>query len=156
MSRIGRVTFEQIACSTFTDLVEISPVAPRMIRVLHRWVGCTDNNIPAAQMFALRERYLPATVTHGSGGSTPQVGSLDPGDPLTTATIRCNSTAKATTSATAVILWEDGAHLYNGYDDALDEPYVIPAGAAYVFELLTAFSPAVHLSGGVTFEEIGG
>jgi hypothetical protein len=96
------------------------------------------------------------TVTIGSAGTTPTIVTVDPGDSVSNATVWANATTKATTSGTAGIVWESGCHIWTGYDDDLDSPYVIGPLEAYVFELLSVVSGTVHLSGGVTFEEIGG
>jgi hypothetical protein len=130
----------------------------KMIRIWHRWVGASDASLPAAQMLQLRERFLPATVVIGSGGTTGITPTkTDPGDATCgISTAATNNTTKATTSGTPLVWWADGVHVYNGYDDTLDSPYPIGLGEAYVFELESAPSPAIHLSGGVEFEEIGG
>lgn len=156
MGRIYRVTFEQVAVSAAQDLFEIKGAAGKMLRILHRWVGSTDTTLPTAQMLALRERFLPATVTDGSGGSTPTPQKTDPGDAAASFTALANNTTKATTNGTAVILWESGVHIYNGYDDTLEAPYPIGPSEAYVMELLSTVTGTVHLSGGVEVEEIGG
>jgi hypothetical protein len=158
MGRIYRVTFDNVSVAAPQDLVFIPGAAGKMVRILHRWVGSTDTNIATAQMLQLRERFLPTTVTPGSGGTTGITPSkTDPGDAVCSiATAATNNTSKATTSGTAVVLWTDGVHVFNGYDDTLDAPYPIGPSEAYVFELESTVSGTVHLSGGVEFEEIGG
>jgi hypothetical protein len=156
MSRINRINFEQVAVTAAQDLFGVRPAAGKMIRILHRWIGATDTTLVTAQSIAIRERYLPVTVTAGTGGTTPTIVAIDPGDNVSNATVWANATGKATTSGTAVILWENGCHIWTGYDDDLDAPYVIGPLEAYVFELLSTVSGTVHLSGGMTFEEIGG
>jgi hypothetical protein len=156
MSRINRVNFSQVLVAAPQDLIGVRPAAGKMIRILHRWVGATDTALVTAQSIALRERYFPVTVTPGSVGSTPTIGVVDPGDNVSTATLWANTTTKATTTGTPTDLWEDGCHIWTGYDDDLDAPYVIGPLEAYVFELLSTVSGTVHLSGGLTFEEIGG
>jgi hypothetical protein len=158
MGRIYRVTFDNVSVSAAQDLVFIPGATGKMIRILHRWVGSTDGNIPTAQMLQLRERFLPATVSLGSGGTTGITPSkTDPGDSACSVTTAAtNNTSKATTNGTAVQLFATGVHIFNGYDDDIDAPYPIGPSEAYVFELESAVSGTVHLSGGVEFEEIGG
>lgn len=158
MGRIYRVTFEQVSVSSPQDLVFIPGASGKMYRVLHRWVGAADTSIPTAQMIALRERFLPATVSLGSGGTTSITPTkTDPGDAACSiSTAATNNTSKATTNGTALVLFETGAHIYNGYDDTVLAPWVIGPSEAYVFELLSTVSGTVHLSGGVEIEEIGG
>lgn len=156
MGRIYRVSFEEVAVTAAQDLVQITGAAGKMVRILRRWVGATDTTLPTAQMLALRERFLPATVTNGSGGTTPTVAKNDPGDAAASATALVNDTTKATTSGTAVVLGEIGVHINNGYDEWCLNPPLVGPSEAYVFELLSTVSGTVHLSGGVEFEEIGG
>jgi hypothetical protein len=155
MPRINRINFEQVAVSAPQDLFGLSPEAGKEIRILHRWLGATDTALVGAQSLALRERYLPGTVTPGSGGSIPAVAAPDPGDGIGAPMAWANATTKASTSGTAVTLWESGCDIWAGYDGDPVEPYAIGGGEAYVLELLSTVSGTVHLSGGVTYEEIG-
>lgn len=160
MPRVYKVTFEAVSVAAAQDLVFIpGPAAGKIIRILRRWVGCTDSTIPASQMLELRERYLPATVTAGTSGTTGITPSkMDQGDATCSITTAgTNNTGKATTTGTAVILNEMGVHLFTGYNETcLVRPPINPS-TAYVFELVAApfNAAAVHLSGGVEFEEIG-
>jgi hypothetical protein len=156
MPRRYTVSFEGVAVSAAQDLVQINGASGKMLRVLRWWLAATDTTLPTAQMLQTRCRFLPATVTNGSGGSTPTVQKRDPGDAAASLTALANSTTKATTSGTAVILEEDGCHIYSGLDKAaLSPPYIGPS-EAFVFELLSTVSGTVHLSGGVEVEETGG
>lgn len=163
MSRFYRVSFENVAVSAAQDLVAIAGATGKMYRVKRRWVGCSDTTLPGAQMLALRERFLPATVTAGSGGTTGVTPSrIDPGDAAcSSSSCATNNTTKATTSGTAIILNEMGAYIYHGYDEPwLERPQgevpVVGPSEAYVFELLFAPTGTIHLSGGVEIEELGG
>lgn len=159
MPRVYKQTFEAVAVSAAQDLVFIpGPAAGKIVRILRRWVQATDTTLPTAQMLELRERYLPATVTAGTGGTTGATPAKaeDQGDATCSITTAgTNNTSKATTSGTAVTLNEMGVHIFNGYDEICLKPPVINPSTAYVFELLSTVSVTVHLSGGVLFEEIG-
>ena len=156
MGRIYRVAFENVAVAAAQDMISVYGAAGKMLRILHRWVGATNTTIPNAQMLAIRERFLPATVTAGSGGGGGTVVKVDQGDAAASFTARINDTVKATTSGTAQVLFETGVHIFNGYDDETDSPYPVGPSEAYVFELLSTVNGPVNLSGGVTVEEIGG
>ena len=158
MGRIYRLTFPSTLVSAPQDLVFLPGATGKMIRILHRWVGATDTTLVTAQSIELRERLLPATVTAGTGGVTGVTPSkTDFGDATCSVTSAgTNNTGKATTSGTALVLWDVGVHLWNGYDDDVDAPYPVGPGEAYVFELLSTVSGTVHLAGGIEFEEIGG
>lgn len=159
MPRIYRVSFEGVVVSAAQDLVQITgSAAGKTLRILRRAVGATDTTIPTSQMLQLRERFLGATVTVGSGGTVNITPSKNDQGDSTCGTTTCatNNTTKASSSGTVTTLWENGAHIYNGFDDPVLNPYIIQNGEAYVFELLSTVSGTVHLSGYVEIEESGG
>jgi len=158
MPRTYDVSFENVAVSAAQDLVTILGATGKMVKIKRMRVCSTDTTIPTAQMLQLRARFLPATVSAGSGGSTPTPRQLDPGDAAASLTAHTNDTSKSTTSGTALILEEIGAHIYSGYDFTYPQdarPTVGPS-EAFVFELLSTVSGTVHMSGGITVEEHGG
>src|SRR4051794_5105874 len=104
MPRIYTVSFENVSVSAAQDLLQIKGASNKVLRILRRWVSATDTTIPTAQMLRLRERFLPATVTDGSGGSTPTPAKRDQGDAAATFTALANNTTPATTNGTAVVL----------------------------------------------------
>lgn len=156
MPRRYKVMFEAVTVSAAQDMIQITGAAGKIVRVLRAWVANTDTTLATAQMLQLRQRFLPATVTAGSGGSTPTISKTDPGDAAASFTALANNTTKATTSGTAILQDEDACHIYSGYDKALLSPCIVGPSEAYVFELLSTVSGTVHLSGGVEVEEIGG
>jgi hypothetical protein len=155
MSRTYTVSFENVTVSAAQDLLQVKGASNKMLRILRRWVSATDTTIPTGQMLRLRERLLPATVTDGSGGSTPTPAKHDQGDAAATFTSLANSTTPASTNATAVVLATMGCHVFNGFDDIHDDPPTVAPSQSYVFELLSTVTGTVHLSGGVEVEEIG-
>jgi len=158
MGRRYRVSFESVAVSAAQDLLEIKGAAGKIVRIIRCWWGCSTTTLATSQSVATRCRFLPATVTDGSGGTTPSLQKLDPGDAAPSATALANNTTKATTGGTAVILEESGDHIYNGYRSGWDDkgcPIVGPS-EAFVFEILSTLSGTANISGGVEIEEIGG
>ena len=155
MSRIYKVTFENVAVSAAQDLIQIKGTSNKMLRILRRWVGSTDTTIPTGQMLRLRERILPTTVTDGSGGTTPTPAKTDQGDAAASFSALANNTTQASSSGTPVVVYATGVHVFNGFDDIHDEPPTVISTSSYVFELLSTVSGTVHLSGGVEVEEIG-
>ncbi len=140
------------------DLVLVTGATGKMMKILKHWLGCSNTSLATGQNLSLRSRFLPATVTVGSGGTTGITPSKnDPGDAAcSSTTCGTNNTTQSTTNGTAIILYANGAHLYQG--DVWVYPNCPPIGPseAFVFELLAATSGTVNLSGGVEFEEIGG
>lgn len=153
MSRKYRVTFEGVSVSGPQDLVQINGASGKMVRITRYWVGAI--NLATAQMIEVRCRYLPATVTNGSGGSTTTPQKLDQGDASSSSTAFVNNTTKATTVGTPVIQDEDSFHVYAGFDKSVMNPFTVSGSTSWVFEMLSSPSGALSLSGGVEIEEIG-
>jgi hypothetical protein len=137
-------------------LIQLTAASNRQARIIRCWVAAVNTTAPTAQMISVRCRFLPATVTNGSGGSTPTIGRMDPGDAAATCTALANNTTKATTSGTGIVLEENGFHIFSGYDYQFPRPPIISTNEAFVFELLSTVSGTVNLSGGLLFEESGG
>lgn len=156
MARRYNVSFEKVTVSAVQDLVTILGAAGKMCRIIEVSVADVDATAPTNTNLALRVRYLPATVTAGSGGSTPTPAKMDPGDAAASFTAHANDTVKSTTSGTAIILREDGANVFGGYSYMFPSPPVVGPSEAVVFELITAPSASLTLSGNVLVEEIGG
>lgn len=156
MPREYTVSFAPTTVSAAQDLVTILGAAGKMCKILRCWVASTDTTLDSAQMLSIRLRYLPATVTAGSGGSTPTPRPLDPGDSAASFTAHTNDTTKSSTGGTAAIIEENGCHIYAGYDVYLSKPIYVGPSEAFVFELLSTVSGTVNLAGGVLVEETGG
>ncbi len=155
MPRTYSVSFEGVATSAAQDLITILGATGKMCRIKSVKWGCTDTSLATGQNIETRGRILPATVTPGSGGSTPTPRPLDPGDAAATFTAHANDTSKTTTNGTAEIVDEDGSHLYGGYSYSFPAPPLVGPTSAFVFELLSTVSGTVHLSGRVEVEELG-
>lgn len=157
MPRIYRLMFEDVAIAAAQDLCFLPGAAGKIIKPIRAWLECTDTTLPAAQMLKVRARYLPATVTAGTSGSTSQTpAKTDPGDPTcSVSTAGLNNTGKATTSGTAFVLHQGGFYIYNGYDYVFLNPDPIGPSTAFVWELLGAPVASTKFSGGVEFSEEG-
>jgi hypothetical protein len=156
MAREYAVTFEKVSVSAVQDLFQIIGAAGKILRIIRIAVSCVDATLPAAECFALRCRYLPATVTNGSGGSSPTPRPLDPGDAAASFTAKANSTTQATTSGTAITLEENGCHAYAGFDYQFPYPPIVGPSESFTFELITTPSATTTLSGTCIVEELGG
>ena len=156
MSRQYDVNFENVLVSAAQDLVQIKGAAGKILRIRRVRVSCVDTTAPTNQQLRLRCRFLPATVTDGSGGTTPTYNRLDPGDAAASFTALANDTTPATTSGTALVLETNGCGIFGGYDYEFPNPPVVGPSESFVFELLSTVTGTVHLSGGVRVEEIGG
>jgi hypothetical protein len=155
MPRTYRVTFEDVSVSAAQDLVLVVGATGKLVRIIKAWVGEGSTTAPTDQQLKLRCRYLPATVTNGSGGGAGALAKLDQGDAAASITARINDTTKATTSGTAVVLDEAGVNVKAGYETYFTQRPTVPASTAFVFELLSTPSGTLKLSGGVEVEEMG-
>lgn len=158
MGRVYRVSFTNVSVSAAQDLITIPGATSKVLRILRTGLGCTNTSLAAGQMLSLRARYLPATVTLGTGGTgsiTPSKN--EPSDAIcSVTTARTNDfTTQATTSGTAVVLGVWGSHLWQTFDYVWKTSPVIIPSTAFVFELLGAPTGSVNLSAFVEFEEIG-
>lgn len=156
MPRRYSVSFENVAITAVQDLFQIKGAAGKMLKIIGVKFGCTTNTIPTAQNLATRARFVPATVTDGSGGSTPLLNKLDPGDAAASFTALANSTVKATSSGTAVVVHEAGFHVYAGEDYTFPDPPCIGPSESFVYELIVAPGSSLNFSGKVIVEEFGG
>jgi hypothetical protein len=162
MSRRYIISFNAVTVSAAQDLVLITgSSALKMIRILKQWVSCPDTALATGQGINIRSRFLPVTVTAGSGGTTGLTPTKQDQGDATCGTTTCgaNNTTKATTNGTAVILGSWACHLYQGHVQNWEQDNVwvpIANTEAFVFELLSTVSGTASLSGGVLFEEYGG
>ena len=156
MPRVYNIMFENVAVTAAQDLVQVKGAAGKIVRIRRAWVGSSDTTAPTDQQVRIRCRFLPTTVTDGSGGSTPAISKVDPGDASASLTALVNNTTPATTSGTAIVLDVGSPNIKGGYDVPFDSRPPIGPSESFVFELLSTVSGTVHLSGGVQVEEIGG
>lgn len=156
MPRNYNITFEGVAVTAAQDLVQVKGASGKIFRVIRAWVKNTDTTLSTSQMLQTRCRFLPSTVTDGSGGTTPTISKVDPGDAAASITALVNNTTKATTNGTAITLDESGDHIYSGYDNVFPVRTPVGPSESFVFELLSTVTGTVHLSGGVLVEEMGG
>jgi hypothetical protein len=156
MGRRYSVTFENVAVAAAQDLFEINGAAGKMLRIIGIKWGATNTTLPTAQMLSTRARFLPATVTSGTGGAAVTPQPYDPGDAAASFTAERNNTTPATTSGTAKILHEAGNHVYAGEDYMFPTPPVIGPSESFVYELLSTPAGTLNLSGKIEVEEIGG
>lgn len=158
MARAYTVNFENVTVSAAQDLLQIKGAAGKVLKIKRVFLGATNTTLVTAQSLRLRSRFLPATVTDGSGGSTPTPQKVDPGDAAASFTSLANNTTPATSSGTAVLLDAWGVHIFAGLDFSWptgSEPTVGPS-ESFTFELLSTVTGTCAFSGSVRVEESGG
>lgn len=155
VGRVYKCQFEKVSIAAVQDLFQVKGAAGKMLLIKEVSISSVDVTLPIAQMMALRCRFLPATVSDGTGGSSVTPSAI-PGDAAASFTCLINNTSKATTSGTAVIHLEDGAHLYAGYKYQFPDAIPVGPSESFVFELITAPGATWVCSGFVRVIEIGG
>jgi hypothetical protein len=153
--RLYTVGFAGVAVSAAQDLIAVYAGTSRVLGIasvnLGQITGTTVQNL------RVRLRYLPVTVTAGSVGSAGTIAPMVPNDSASGATARINDTTQATTSGTAVNIWDDAWNTVNGLLWVPPTPNRMPVigiSGAFIVSLDTAPSGALTCSGSVTFEEL--
>jgi hypothetical protein len=155
MPRIYTVSFENVTISAAQDLISVKGSSGKTCRVRRVWLGATNTTLQTAQSLRVRCRYFPATMTQGSGGSTPTPSPVDPGDAVASFAAHANDTSQATTSGTAVTIMAQGIHNYAGMDFPFQNPPVFGLNEGFSFELLSTVTGTCAFSGGMEIEETG-
>ncbi len=158
MPRSYTVVFDNVTVTAAQDLFQIKGAAGKILKIKRCWVGPTNTTLVTAQSLRTRCRFLPATVTDGSGGSTPTPQKVDPGDAAASFTALANNTTQASSSGTAVVIATSGDHIYAGnrYDFRQGAEPTVGPSESFTFELLSTVSGTVALSGTIEVEEHGG
>ncbi len=128
MSRIYTVESPNVLVAAVQDLMQIKGAAGKTLKIRRISVGATNTTLVTAQSLQLRARFLPATVTDGSGGSTPTPVKSDPGDAEASFTALANDTVQATTIGTPVVLRAWGVHIFAGLDFSFPPDALPPVG----------------------------
>jgi hypothetical protein len=148
------VQFNNVSVAAVQDLIALYCGANMACElngiVLGQITGTTVQNL------RISVKRLPATVTSGSGGSSPTPQKIMRGDSAATATARTNDTTQASTSGTPALLHEDVFNTVNGYQ-FFWPPNVSPVcgpSEAAIFSLDGAPSGAMFMSGTLYFSEL--
>lgn len=152
--RIYTMAFNGVTLSAVQDALSLYAGASKIFAVLSVNLGQVTGTTVANMR--VRLRYLPTAVTSGSGGSAGVIRPYLPGDVAATVTGRTNDTTQATSSGTAVDLWDDTWNTVNGFlwvPPVPSRPPVIGLSGAFILSLDTAPSAMVS-NGSVTFEEL--
>lgn len=148
------MSFSNVTLSAVQDMLAVYAGSSKIFAVLSVNIGQVTGTSVANQR--IRLRYLPVTVTAGSGGSAGTLKPFVSGDAAPTITGRINDTVQATTNGTAVDLWDDQWNIINGFlwvPPIPSRPPVIGISGAFIVSLDTA--PATIVSNAsVTVEEL--
>ncbi len=157
MGRVYTVSFKAVTISAAQDLVALKGSSGKTCKLRRVALYMNDTTLQTAQGLKLNVKYGSATVTLGSGGSTPTPRPVDAGDAAASFTAHANDTTPATTSGSFVDITPVGGHNYAGYDYSWpkgEEP-VFGLNEGIVFELNSTVTGTCTFSGLATVEETG-
>lgn len=156
MGRIYTVGFKAVTISAVQDLIALKGSTGKVCRLRRVWLGMNDTALQTPQGVKLNVKYASATITLGSGGSTPTPRPSDPGDAAASFTAHANDTTQATTSGSFVDLVPDGGHNYGRYEFGWgNNGPLFGLNEGIVFELNSTVSGTCVFSGGAEVEEMG-
>ena len=152
--RIYKTTFENVTISAVQDIFSLKAGAANGIEI-HQ-IDLSAGGVTSPAEIRLRLKRLPATVTQGSGGTSPTVGFADSGDTkASAATVHANDTTQATTSGTAVILgaWQWNVLLPWQYLPAPEDRDACQAAEGFMLDIPGAPTSTV-VSGTIAWREL--
>ena len=135
------------------DLFEIKSPASKVIKI-HECRISQDGSAVSSQV-RLRVSKLTATVTDGSGGSTPAAVAAEDGDSASAATVKANSTTQATTTGSKATWLSDAFNVLSGWLwlPAPEDQLVLSPNDACVVEVLAG--SLANADATIVWEEIG-
>lgn len=155
MSRKYSISIAAVNVSTVPqDLFQISMPASKVGR-LHE-VRVNQHGSTTSAQVQVRISKLSATVTNGSGGSTPTINKMEDGDAASSATVFANnSTTQATSSGTKVTAVSDAFNVLAGwqYTPTPEDQVVIAPSCAVVVEIVSG--TMTNADATAVWEEIG-
>jgi hypothetical protein len=156
MPRMYSAVFEGVTVSAVQDFFELTAASTCVVAIHEIHITQDDNE--TSQQLPVRILRVPATVTGGSGGSTPtprKIGGV--GLPAAASVVEVNNTTPATTSGTLETLRRQGDNVLNGWHWVFtpETRIYIPPSGVVVVRLVTAPSAGIPMSGELIFEELG-
>jgi len=148
------VAISDVTVSAVQDVFHLKAGATYPI-IIHG-LELEQKDLVATEALNVKLKRHTATVTQGSGGSTPTPAPLAGGSASSGVTAHANDTTRAT-AGTITTLFGKTFQLLNGLV-WLPTPEVRPiisVGTGFIVELATAPSGAMKLSGWIAYEEVG-
>lgn len=113
MSEIFTVVCENISVTAVQDLLAIYASAGKKLQMLGFEIAANGQTVVGN--YPIRLRYLPATVTAGSGGASVTPHNINPNGAAISATARRNDVTQAVSGGTAVTYVASQLNPINGY-----------------------------------------
>jgi hypothetical protein len=161
VARQYTVGFENVAITAVQDLFNLTPAADKPIRLcgltLCNVGGAADAGDAQEELLRLSIRRMAATVTNGTGGTTPTPQPKDPNDAAAGVTARANdATTRATTTGTNTLWLPDGWNVRIPYTMWFDPDFRLEAAGTaqrIIIGLDTAPADSLAVSGCAFVEE---
>jgi hypothetical protein len=152
--RLYSVSFSAVAVSAAQDLINVTATSGMALKVHYIELG--QKTLTAWEAKEIVCRRMPATVTAGSGGSSPTPRPFNPSDAAATFTAHANDTTAMTTSGTAETILARDWEFLNGFFwmPAPEQRPIIKPSQGFAINLPTAPSASMTASGTVWVEEL--
>lgn len=154
MGRVYSLSFSDIAVAAAQDLLGITTTASVPIAI--HSVVLSQKTLTSWEAKNVKLLRVPATVSQGSGGTTPTPRPMNAGDAAAGGTYHANDTTPATSGGTIVVLHNEEWNFLNGLfwlPPPEDRP-IIRVSEGFMVNLVTAPSASMTCSGTVVFEEL--
>jgi len=151
--RIYTVRVAPTAVSAALDFLELVPATDKPV-IIHK-VVISPQDSETNQQIRVTVRTLPATLTSGSGGSTPTSNERNTHDAASAFTVEAFNTSRASSSGTVRYHADEGFPSQGGYEylpDIYERP-VVYAGQAFVVGIEENLS-AMVIAGYAVVEEL--
>lgn len=156
MGRRYVITFSKVSVSAVQDLISFTGSNNTLTRVLRAWCMCTDLTVASSTDQLAFDAYHTTMASIGSGGSTPTPQKQDIGDAAAVGTYHANDTSQMTNAGSQQFAGNWGCNIKQGLDIVFSTPVEVAADEGFAFRLTQAPGAAIHLSGGILVEQIGG
>jgi hypothetical protein len=113
MAEIFTVVVENVAVTAAQDIIAVYAATTKKLQILA--VELAASGQTTIGNYPIRLRYLPATVTSGSGGSAATPKNVNPDGAAPSFTARINDTTHAVTGGTAADYVASQFNPINGY-----------------------------------------
>jgi len=151
---IFKIPMSAVSISTVQDLWHIK--AGGTYPLLIHEIVLSQKTLVAVEGRDLKLIRHTATVTQGSGGSTPTPQNIAPGGASSGCTIHMNDTTQAS-AGTLTTLHADVWQFLNGFFwmPAPEDRIFVAPGTGFIVSLAAAPTAAMVASGTITYEELG-
>ena len=154
MSEIFTIACKNVAVSALQDILSAKAASTKKLELLA--VEMNANGQTTVGNYPIRIRYLPATVTAGSGGGSVSGNNVNSDGASASFTARANDTTQSSSSGTAVDIVDTQFNPINGYywePPARGEPPKADLNAQFVLSLDANPAATINVSATMWLKE---